>query len=90
MSDPKYKNVGDPLVRLAEECAEVIHIICKIQRFGIENYHPKDPNKTPNVYLLRGEISDLETVIDEVCDLYPWVQVSSAPFVPDPPEGGDG
>ena len=29
------------LVRLQEECAEVIHMICKIQRFGPESTKPK-------------------------------------------------
>lgn len=66
MINPKYKHIGNPLVRLAEECAEVIHIICKIQRFGPLSYHPRDPKQTPNRDLLFGEIADIKGIIPEV------------------------
>jgi hypothetical protein len=30
----KFKDVGNPALALAEECAEVIQVITKMQRFG--------------------------------------------------------
>ena len=46
---------------LAEECAEVIQAISKIQRFGLENYKPGKP-KT-NQEHLEEEVGDLVAMI---------------------------
>lgn len=51
--------------QLIEECSEVIHILCKCRRFGWHNYHPKDPNKTANYYLVKKELHDLKRIIVE-------------------------
>lgn len=59
MADPKYKDIGSPLTKAVEECSEVIKIACKIDRFGWFNYHPDDPNKTPNIELLKREMGDV-------------------------------
>jgi len=64
--DPKYKDAGDSLTRLAEECAEVIQACMKIKRFGVENYHPDDPNKLPNRYRLEAEMQDVLLVWNQV------------------------
>ncbi len=50
------------LVVLSEECAEIIQIAAKIQRFGFESYHPNDPDVT-NRTLLEREIADALAVI---------------------------
>lgn len=50
------------LVVLSEECAEIIQIASKIQRFGFESYHPDDPDTT-NRTLLEREIADAMAVI---------------------------
>lgn len=50
------------LAMLAEECAEVIHVIGKILRHGYESYHPQDPNVT-NRDLLEDEVNDLHAVL---------------------------
>ena len=50
------------LVVLSEECAEIIQIAAKIQRFGFESYHPDDPAAT-NRTLLEREIADALAVI---------------------------
>ena len=63
MSDSKYKAIGDIEDRVIEECAEVIHAICKAQRFGILNFHPE--TKRHNVYLIADEIQDLKRVLGE-------------------------
>ncbi len=68
--DPKYQDIGRPLIRLIEECAEVIHIVCKIERFGLLNYHPSDPLQIKNRELLMEEIDDIKRVIDEVENTY--------------------
>lgn len=62
MSHPQYKHIGTPDVKLAEECAEVIKAICKGQRFGWGNYHPKYP-KFCNLELVLQEIADIEESI---------------------------
>jgi len=59
MSDPKYVNVGHPLTRVMEECAEVIQAGCKVQRFGWQGYNPYDPKKTTNINKLVGEMEDV-------------------------------
>jgi hypothetical protein len=60
MSDPRFENVGDIITQTIEECAEVIHILCKVQRFGWNNYHPSDVAKTRNYTHVSNEIADLE------------------------------
>lgn len=66
MSDPKYKDVGDSMIRLAEECAEIIQAVCKIERFGLLNYHPDDSKQIPNLKLLLAEIADAKEIMAEV------------------------
>jgi hypothetical protein len=66
MSDKKYQHIGTPLCRLIEEASEVIHIACKIQRFGYMNHHPEDPNKTTNMELLKRETADFFSVWREI------------------------
>jgi hypothetical protein len=48
---------------LSEECAEVIQIISKIQRFGLESCHPNEPGVT-NLDNFHSEIGDLIAMID--------------------------
>lgn len=50
------------LAMLAEECAEVIKIVSKIQRHGYESWHPDDPLRTTNREMLRREITDIAAV----------------------------
>lgn len=50
---------------LAEESAEVIQAIMKINRHGITSYHPDDPS-IDNRDMLRNEIIDLVSVINKV------------------------
>ncbi|MDR0676121.1 MAG: hypothetical protein LBF97_03660 [Elusimicrobiota bacterium] len=60
----EYCKVGSPFVRLAEECSEVIKVCMKIERFGLNNYHPK--KKVFNFFLLEEEIKDVKRCIKEV------------------------
>lgn len=62
----KYKHIGDPVLCLIEECSELIHILCKAQRFGWNDYHPDDKNKTPNTTRVLEEMKDVEDRIKEV------------------------
>ena len=50
---------NERLALLMEECGEVIHIIGKIQRHGMDSFNPYDPNETPNKKRLAAEIADL-------------------------------
>lgn len=50
------------LAMLAEECAEVIQVIGKIQRHGYYSYHPDNPNLS-NLQLLQKELHDLSAVL---------------------------
>lgn len=68
--DEKFNKVGSIITRTIEECAELIHILCKVDRFGWTNYHPDDVTKVPNVLLVVNEISDLEHRLAELkCEL---------------------
>lgn len=68
MADPKYQHVGDIDQRLIEECAELIKAICKAERFGYDNFHPKRPegsdenNKTD----ILKEIKDVRRLLKEM------------------------
>ena len=65
MSDPKYKHIGEPSIKLIEECSGVIKEACKGKRFGWANFHPEDPHKRTNVARVLMEIVDLEEAISE-------------------------
>lgn len=52
------KEKFERLVILAEECAEVQHMIMKTLRHGEMESHPDTPN-VPNIEMLSEEIADL-------------------------------
>lgn len=58
------KDLDGKLSRLQEECAEVIQAVCKIQRFGIDNFHPETGVKNSDQLAL--EIADLCHAIEEL------------------------
>ena len=62
--DEKYKHIGDPLDCLAEECAELIHVIMKIKRFGLFSVNPV--TNEANILRLLNEMDDVEARIQEV------------------------
>lgn len=57
MSDPKYNHIGSPVIRLVEECGELLQAISKGERFGWDNHHPD--RKVDNLTELRAEWRDL-------------------------------
>jgi hypothetical protein len=59
------------LVILMEECSEVSKIASKIYRFGPFDYHPDDPEHTPNVCLLEEEIGHVFGMIDLLSQCIP-------------------
>jgi NTP pyrophosphatase (non-canonical NTP hydrolase) len=60
------KSELERLAILAEECAEVQHMVSKIIRHGYESYNPFDKDKTSNRKLLEKELGDLLYAI-ELC-----------------------
>ena len=66
MSEPYYEEIGRRTIYLIEECAELIHILCKAERFGVDNWHPNDSEKTPNRELIAKEMRDVEKRIKEL------------------------
>ena len=62
----EYAHIGKISIRTIEECAELIHILCKVERFGWKNYHPADLHMTPNFELVKEEIKDLQICLDEL------------------------
>ena len=63
MSDPKYKHIDRPAMRLIEELGEAIQAVCKGERFGWNNFHPDRPEDT-NFCELQGEISDVNEAFE--------------------------
>jgi len=66
MSNPEYESIGSPLTQVIEECSELIHILCKVDRFGWFDYHPDDPKKTPNAELVSREMEDVAKAIKKL------------------------
>ena len=69
MSDNENNTTGlsdaerERLAILAEECAEIIHIVSKIQRHGFESCDPGDRLRVTNRDLLDGELQDLSWIV---------------------------
>lgn len=54
------------LNKMIEECSEVIHISCKILKFGWFRFNPNDSEKTMNFYLLQREMNDVLDAFNQV------------------------
>lgn len=63
----EYIEIGSPFIKLAEECSELIKICMKIERFGLDNYHPI--TKEININSLKEEIIDVEFAIEVIKEL---------------------
>jgi NTP pyrophosphatase (non-canonical NTP hydrolase) len=62
---------------LQEECAEVIKVASKIKRFGLDSYHPRDPENKINSVKLAEEIGDLVGTVYKLVDLlFPNVETA--------------
>lgn len=66
MTDPELER----LAILAEECAEVQHIVMKIIRHGYGSCNPFDESATPNRELLNKELGDLQYAIELMVSYY--------------------
>jgi hypothetical protein len=59
VSDPVYEKIGDPDVKVIEECAELIQAICKARRFGWDNHHPEKSPEHTNAQVVWEEMEDV-------------------------------
>ena len=57
------KRDNELLTMLAEECAEVIQAITKIQRHGYESYNPLADVAVTNIQSLNREILDVSAIV---------------------------
>lgn len=72
MSDPKYKKIGSPAMRIIEECGEIIQATMKGERFGWGNHHPDHHHMATNLVMLKKELQDLILAVKDLeKDLYP-------------------
>lgn len=62
--NPRYSQVGPAEVRLSEELAEVIQIVCKAQRWGWGGVNPDD-GKTKRERAIE-EMDDVVRVWNEI------------------------
>ena len=71
-------HINNLLVVLAEECAEVVQAIRKIQAFGMDSRHPETGVR--NVASLQQEIADVLTVVDMLhdADFLSWSDIEDA------------
>ena len=56
--------------KVVEECAELIQAICKAERFGWNNHHPKTPNIS-NERRVYEELADVKLAcadLDMACN----------------------
>lgn len=60
----KHRDTGLVLQCLQEECAEVIQIASKINRFGAYSRNPEDPASLSNIELLHQEIGDVLAIFE--------------------------
>lgn len=55
----KFKDVGNPALALAEECAEVIQVINKLYRFGGDWYEVPEGQDKTRWEMLQAEMADV-------------------------------
>jgi len=59
---------AERLAFLAEECAEVIQAVAKIQRHGYDSYNPDAPEKGNNRRQLEVELGDVKAAMKLCAD----------------------
>lgn len=63
--EEQYKNHGSITIRTIEECSELIHILCKKERFGMYSYNP-NVFTGYNKDLILSEIDDVRKMLVEL------------------------
>lgn len=65
MSNPLFRHIGHPAIRLMEECGELIQAVAKAERFGYRDWHPDTPNAS-NILKIRNEFKDVAATMKEL------------------------
>jgi len=71
---------GTPTEKLAEECAEVIQVCMKIQRFGLDDHNPLKKQKKTNRERISEEIADVENAIKNMREWIEAIPIGSQIF----------
>ncbi|MGO9481008.1 MAG: hypothetical protein ACLP05_04400 [Candidatus Kryptoniota bacterium] len=79
MSISKPDNLEEMIHRLVQECAEVIVEAQKIQRFGWNNYHPSDPDKTANHVRLHKGLLDVLKAWNKLSEVKSELTIPAVP-----------
>lgn len=62
----KFTDRDKNLTILQEECAEIVQVVSKIRRFGMDCYHPKKEGVTNRDHLVQ-EMGDVVALMGIVC-----------------------
>ena len=56
----------DPVIKVIEECSELIQILCKVRRFGWFNWHPDNTSDYLNFDQVKREMHDVVEACEQL------------------------
>lgn len=67
----QYSQYGSPIIKLVEEMSELTVVLCKAERFGLDNFYPQDPQKITNRVSIKEKIADIQHAIQNLLN---WME----------------